>query len=93
MAKDSVYFGGRMEITGGHPSYQDFVAIKARLDAIEATLNTASTGLSAVVGDADSGLVKAVADLQTVVGDASAGLVKRVSDLEAAAETPAAGES
>ena len=40
----------------------------------------AITGLQNTVGNANSGLVKDVADLQTAVGDANSGLVKDVAD-------------
>lgn len=55
-----------------------------------ADLDEAVTALETAVGDANSGLVKAMAEaqaaitaLQTTVGDENSGLVKRVTDLEA----------
>lgn len=45
-------------------------------------LETAVGALTETVGDADSGLVKDVADLATTVGDSESGLVKDVDDLE-----------
>ena len=45
-------------------------------------LENAVDALETTVGDAESGLVKDVADLATTVGDAESGLVKDVADLE-----------
>lgn len=53
-------------------------AINNRIDGIDGR----TTALENVVGDADGGLVKDVADLKTVVGDKDSGLVKDVDTLE-----------
>ena len=60
--------------------------IKDAIDPVAGRVTTAEekiTALETKVGDAESGLVKDVADLKTTVGDASAGLVKEVADLKA----------
>ena len=59
---------------------------KVAEEALAGRVTTAEgkiTALEGKVGDAQSGLVKDVADLKTTVGNASAGLVKDVADLKA----------
>ena len=77
--------------------YPSAVAVRTALDAkadsttveqIEQTfqeITTPGTGLVDVVGDAEGGLVKDVADLQGTVGNAESGLVADVADAVAAA--------
>lgn len=72
----------------------DVQAAVASNDEDIADLDEAVTALETAVGDANSGLVKAMADaqaaitaLQTTVGDENSGLVKRVADLEAVGST------
>ena len=60
-------------------------AIEAAQDAADNAQADLDT-LESVVGDANSGLVKKVADLETTVGDANSGLVKQVADLEYAVD-------
>lgn len=60
--------------------------IKDAVDPVAERVTTAEgkiTALEGKVGDAQSGLVKDVADLKGTVGNASAGLVKDVADLKA----------
>ena len=61
----------------------------ADIDSLEGRMDTAEGAIEALedtVGDAESGLVKDVADLKTTVGDAESGLVKTVADNKAAIE-------
>jgi len=75
-----------------------YILLQAQAQQL-ATLQTAVnlisgdvTDLKTTVGNASSGLVKAVSDLQTAVGDADSGLVKAVSDINAAiGDTATAG--
>jgi hypothetical protein len=60
---------------------------EARITGLEtrmAAMEGRVTALENIVGSANSGLVKAVADLTAAVGDASGGLVKDVADIKAA---------
>lgn len=58
--------------------------VQEAIDEVVGELSDVSSDLgtlAGVVGDAESGLVKDVADIETTVGDSSSGLVKDVADL------------
>lgn len=75
MTMESNFYGGKGVNYNLNGKYVTALEFAQMAEAVQA--------LQALVGSANSGLVKDVNTLKTTVGNSSSGLVKRVSDLEA----------